>query len=458
MKDHFYLSAVFYYMVNDCKGKVFNMLQLKKLFVIFIFFGLASLWAQVDWLWSGGVTTNRAVVVAGVQTNSKELVCLVSTSLDLTSPIRIKKNSRLAEGRTVRFELEGLTEDKQYYYGLEVDGKLDKNEKKIGSFKTFPSPGKKFTFALGACAASQRGAVWPLILQKKPLFFLFDGDFHYANPNGPNVTPHREAYEKKVFSGTAQQELLRQMSVAYIWDDHDYSGNDSDGSALGKLFARQAFREYVPHYELPAGTDGAVYQAFSVGRLRVIMTDVRSEREQGHVLSPTQRSWFEKEVKAAVAKRQMIAWVTSYAWNGTISDNWGGFTNERRELSDFFVSAKASNLMIFSGDSHMSAIDDGENCDFSSSKSGYRWPLFHAGGLFSKGSTKGVVANIMAPLQNVAYSNEKNPDQQRNGQYGTVSILDEGGPTIQIQFRAFRVHPVTSVEDEIGHYDFTRHL
>ncbi|MBL8993178.1 MAG: alkaline phosphatase family protein [Spirochaetia bacterium] len=424
-----------------------------------LFLHLSFLFAQADWQWSGAVEKDRAVVVAGVNPKAAKLRLVVSRKSDLSEPLFFEAVTRQAEGRTARFLAQGLKPSTLWYYAVEVDGRLPTDAKKIGSFKTFPEGPASFTFAMGACSSEQNHKVFGRIVEKDPLFFLFDGDFHYANPNGPDVETHRKAYETRVFSGTDQEEMLRRMSVAYVWDDHDYSGNDSDGSSKGRDFARRAFREYVPHFALPAGEGGAIYQSFTVGRLRVIMSDVRSERENGKVMSPAQRSWFEKEVLKAVADRQMIAWVTTYGWNGKIADNWGGFPEERTSLSDFFRSAGASNLMIFSGDSHMLAIDDGANCDFTSGKNGYAWPLFHAAALVNKGSTKGVTGNVLSPAQNITYSNESGSSKiVRSGQYGLVTVTDTGGKEMTISFRAMRVHPLTGEEEELKKFEFKRSL
>src|SRR5690606_1714476 len=88
-----------------------------------------------------------------------------------------------------------------------------------------------------------------------PLFYLNCGDLHYADPNSPDVNVHRDAYENRVFSRPKQVELFRNLPFAYVWDDHDYCGNDSDGpNADGAASAPQAYREYVPHYEFPQRT------------------------------------------------------------------------------------------------------------------------------------------------------------------------------------------------------------
>ncbi len=43
---------------------------------------------------------------------------------------------------------------------------------------------------------------------------------------------------------------------------------------------RQAYREVVPHYPLVHAGDGPINQAFTIGRVRFVLTDNRSERSR----------------------------------------------------------------------------------------------------------------------------------------------------------------------------------
>jgi hypothetical protein len=67
------------------------------------------------------------------------------------------------------------------------------------------------------------------------------------------------------------------VPIAYIYDDHDYGGNDSDGNAPSKPAALSAYKSFVPHYSLASPNGEAIYQAFTIGRVRILLTDSRSE-------------------------------------------------------------------------------------------------------------------------------------------------------------------------------------
>ena len=63
--------------------------------------------------------------------------------------------------------LGGLTPDTQYYYALEIDGRLDR--KKAGEFRTFPAPGPaSFTIAFASTEPTPVTASYP-VPQEKPV-------------------------------------------------------------------------------------------------------------------------------------------------------------------------------------------------------------------------------------------------------------------------------------------------
>src|SRR5207302_774706 len=71
--------------------------------------------------------------------------------------------------------------------------------------------------------------------------------------------------------------LYDSVARDYMWDDHDFGGNNVDGTNPSKVTAEASYRENVPSYTLPSAI-GQIYHSFVIGRVRVIVTDLRSER------------------------------------------------------------------------------------------------------------------------------------------------------------------------------------
>src|SRR5262249_53994277 len=124
--------------------------------------------------------------------------------------------------------------------------------------------------------------VFDAILDENPLFFLHLGDLHYGDVHSTQVAEYRRKYSQALES-KRQANLYRNVPLAYMWDDHDFCGNTSNTTFEGKPQARIAYQQCVPHYPLvESAAMGAsnipIYQAFTVGRVRFLLTDLRSER------------------------------------------------------------------------------------------------------------------------------------------------------------------------------------
>jgi hypothetical protein len=221
-----------------------------------------------------------------------------------------------------------------------------------------------------------------------------------------------------------------------MWDDHDYGPNNADGSSPSKPAARQVYRERVPHHPLAAGTgDVAPYQAFTVGRVRFLVTDGRSERSPSGarddaaktMLGAAQKAWLKSELLAARDRQALTVWVNTMPWvaPATIGgDHWGGYTTERRELADFIRDNQIDRtLVMLSGDAHMVSAEDGTHSGYATGGGG-GFPVLHAAALDRSGSVKG------GP-----YSHGTFPG---SGQFGLLSVEDTGGDEVSVTYSGRR--------------------
>jgi hypothetical protein len=297
-----------------------------------------------------------------------------------------------------------------------------------GRFTTFADGPLSFTFALSACAAQgSTDDVFLAIRDHQPLFYLNTGDLHYLNIAENNVQRFYEGY-RQVLGSHTQRALYESTSLVYIWDDHDYGPNNSDSSSPSRTASRLAYRDYVPHYPLPAGPgDAPIHQSFSVGRVKFIMTDLRSEKAvpslpagpEKRAMSLTQQQWFFNELIDGRDNHAAVIWVSSYPWIGAASngsDFWSGYAHHRNEVAAFIKTNGIRNLSMLAGDAHMLAIDDGTNNTYPDGTPGF--PVFQAAALTSRGSVKG------GPYTSGTFPG--------NGQYGLVRVVDDGGASVQV--------------------------
>jgi hypothetical protein len=217
-----------------------------------------------------------------------------------------------------------------------------------------------------------------------------------------------------------------------VWDDHDYGGNDADASSPSRPAAQSGYRLAVPHGHLAAPPeDGAIYHAFTAGRLRVVVTDNRSHRnpdddpdeQRKTMLGEAQLTWFESELRRAAEQGLAVVWANATPWIDAASpdsDSWGGFAEERERIATLVRELGiADRMLVLGGDAHMIAFDDGTHAAYAGEGSGF--PVVHSGALDRPGGEKGGPYTV-GPFPGA-------------GQYGSVAVEDGGGDEIRLRIR-----------------------
>ena len=370
----------------------------------------------VDWIWSGGVTPTSVNVKARTEDDVDRVRLVVGEDTDLSAPTYSRPQaSEESSGHVVSLTVRGLEPDQDYYYALELDGEVYTG--RVGHFATFPRGASSFMFAFASCARTgSNGEVYDAIRRQRPLFFLNDGDWYYGDVDRNDTDLVRRQYDANL-SSPSQAALYATTPFAYVWDDHDFGSNDADKNTAAKPATMEIYRQFVPHYPLRGGPESPIFQTFTVGDVRFVLTDPRSARDPdaspATVLGQEQRRWLIRELSRA-DRYGLVVWVNGAPWVGKAdptSDTWSAFAEERAMISDAIARLEVDNLLMVSGDAHMLAYDDGTHTDYSrSGDAGF--PLFHAASLDRKGSIKG------GPYTG--------PVIPGGGQFGTVDIRDDG--------------------------------
>ena len=362
--------------------------------------------SPVQWMWSGAADTGGFTVVAAV---------------DATGPVMLRVADELDdqwvqaatatpdEHGIVRLVVAGLAPGSSYRYVIETS--LGRGPE--GSTATFPEGAADVTIAFSSCARrGSNGAVFDAIRSSTPDLYIVTGDLFYGDIGPDDPEAFRAAYDEAL-TQPAQAALYRSVPIAYVWDDHDFSQNDGDASAASRPAAMAVYRDNVPHYPLQ-GIDAPIFQAFTIGRVRVIITDTRSGRDPaGSMLGGEQLAWLEDELSRSVGEFPLVLWVNPDPWIATPApgaDHWGGFPDERRRLAELIEQLRFPGFLMLSGDAHMLAIDNGSHNTYGGGGPGF--PVFHAGALDRPGSLKG------GP-----YSEGALPG---GGQFGVIEVIDDG--------------------------------
>ncbi len=395
-------------------------------------------------VWSGALTPTSIRIVAGLRAASDSVRLRLDPEPDTLRGTVSDAFTLAPGGAVITAALDHLTPGVQYAYSFEAGGEVLLE----GTFRT-PEAGP-FSFGVAASGCSSTGSnrpVFEAIRERDPLFFLHLGDMHYTNiaVNQPDV--FRRAYGR-VLRAPRQAALYADTPIAYVWDDHDFGPNDSDRTAPGREAAWEVYRELVPHYSLPA--EGPIYQAFTVGRVRFILTDLRSMRDpktdgERTIMGAEQKAWFERELLAANRRFPLIVWVSTVPWIADASpqaDHWGGFATERREIADFIADNSVEGLVILAGDGHMVAMDDGTNSDYTTDGDGPAIPVIHAAALDRNGSEKG------GPYSEGAYP-VPSAFPPHPGQWVWMEVTDDDGPEVCATWTGLRTASSSTETDEV---------
>jgi phosphodiesterase/alkaline phosphatase D-like protein len=420
--------------------------------------------------WVGAVTATGATVKAAVMRNVGTGRLIVGEDEGLTVNARVfpvaqepwEDEDQKYEYRIASFQAAGLTPSTTYHYAIELDGSLaqsDVRDTPMGRFRTFPGRDDRasFAFGLGSCSSNKVLPFDPFLAPEafvalgkeadQLLFFCHLGDFYYDIDNRKSRGKRMRKYDW-VLRRPELQEFFRKLPVAYVWDDHDFLGNNAEGGDEANRRAREvaldAYDVYVPHYEFASRTNG-IYQEFAVGRVLVLLTDTRFNRSPRSgsgtsgktMLGANQKRWLKSRLEDA-ANWDLVVWANSVPWVGPEDpkkDFWAGYGAERREIATFVKQKGIRNLCMVSGDAHMLAIDDGSNSGYADPAGG-GFPVFHVASMESKPSEKG------GPYSHGRTEGGAGPGIPGRRQYGVFRIdyTDPSDPIVHWEGRRAKKH------------------
>jgi alkaline phosphatase D len=329
----------------------------------------------------------------------------------------------------------GLAPATTYYYRVLLD---DVIQPAVGTFRTFPVPGTgtTFTFAFGSCqqatgdTTSFDGRIWPWVAQAQPEFFIQAGDWGYPDfawesthlyPPFFHQVPGRleQSYEAKYDPAYPMSQIFGTTPIDYVFDDHDYTHNNSDGSYPDKLNSVNAWRDYFPGYP-GVRPDSAIYHSFRYDNCEFFVLDNRTQRDPNisafpnilqWVQNPTTHLYFAPSAEHTVLGPQQLDWliagltastatwkfiVSTTPWNPghraaielalalqgnplytpihtpegdytpaqvalEFSDGGSAFPADWSRLIGAIADNHVQNVIVLSGDSHTACIDNGAN-------------------------------------------------------------------------------------------------
>lgn len=416
---------------------------------------------NVTWKASGAVTATTATgIVCASASGTYSLKVYRTTDNTLITTVGPTATTAASTNHLVKFAITGLTADTQYRC-VPNDGTDDLTGHEF-YFKTFPAGAADLKFVHWSCSNLATNARHHNLAAKDPDMVVCMGDWHYSDINSTTESNYYPAYVTN-YTSANQKDIYKSHPFTRVWDDHDFSGNDSDSTAIGKTQSAATHRKFIPHYTLPDTTNNvAVYHSFVAGRVRFVIMDVRSEKTTTQQISATQLQWVKDEITAAKAAGQIVVLGSPTPWIGTgvnnDSDTWGAESNRAAQRAEIGTHIRGlgmgNSIFLIAGDAHMLAYDDGTNNTYGTG-GGPNFKVFHGAGLGRSGSNKG------GPYSGGVQTSGTGTEAE--GQYGEISIFDDGGDTIGVQWVGrygtndlawktvnFSLDVLVSVEEAVG--------
>ena len=255
-------------------------------------------------------------------------------------------------------DLEGLEPDSRYYYQVQVDGVA---ESPPGiSLRTAPVAGGVFNVALGSCTREDVFAEQPIfqsIQTHEPEMLLMIGDNHYAD----TTDPARLDFFYRLSRGITDRAVLLAVTPTWaVWDDHDFTGNDSLGSAPQKERSLAAFKRYWanPSYATD-GLDG-IWSNIVWGDVEFFLLDGRYYRDDPNepnpsLLGPDQLAWLLAGLDASTATFKVLVSGSQWTPSGS-TDSWASYDAEREAILDHVMESGIAGVVLVSGDVHRAEV------------------------------------------------------------------------------------------------------
>jgi len=257
-----------------------------------------------------------------------------------------------------------------------------------------------------------------LFLQVGDWGYPDDTDNLPSNPDYfPNDYTRLAGVFKNKYDYTHLKEFLKNVAVDYVWDDHDYINNNTSrtGSSVTdfgipvtvaeepipaqtRRNTIQGYYEMFPGYA-PVDSSEGIFHKFVFGNVEVYMLDNRAARSPntealvnvggnwtfapppGHsIIGDVQRTWLLDNLKKSTATWKLITTATAFnkTYGNTFSslinlpnlaglplmasliDCWSGFPMDQDTIINTVNQNGIDGVLMLSGDTHTSAIDDGQ--------------------------------------------------------------------------------------------------
>jgi alkaline phosphatase D len=346
---------------------------------------------------SGDVTSDKVLIWTRVTTDLPQADVLWRVATDSTFTNIVAQGSTSTNGSkdyTVKVDVGGLQENTWYFYEFEHDNRLSIR----GRTKTLPTSNlSQFRFAFVSCASYPHGFynAYARLNERNDISAIIHlGDYIYEYGqneygNNPNRIPeptnaivslsdYRTRYSQYRLD-TMLMRLHQNYPFFVVWDDHEFANNSyrdgaenhnpaTQGDWLSrKDAALQAYKEWLPIREIDPDDKFKIYRKAKIGNLaeiffldtRIIGRDNENDPDtpEKRLLGEEQMQWLLDGLGNSTSTWKILAQQVMMAplVLGDIilnSDQWDGYSFERKRLFDFVNTNNIKNIVVLTGDIH----------------------------------------------------------------------------------------------------------
>lgn len=235
--------------------------------------------------------------------------------------------------------------------------------------------GQELVIAFGSCNKQYvENVLWKEVLKHEPKVWIWGGDNVYSDTD--DMTKLKADYDEQ-HNQFGYKELKNSTKILGVWDDHDYGLNDGGSEFHAKNASQELFLDFLGvAAEDPRREREGVYHSETInaeqGSVKIILLDTRYFRSkltksetkgrrydpnsfgEGTILGKTQWRWLKNELATSEADFNIIVSSIQVISSEHGFEGWGTMPHQRENLFNMIGNTKAKNVMILSGDRHIS--------------------------------------------------------------------------------------------------------
>jgi alkaline phosphatase D len=241
------------------------------------------------------------------------------------------------------------------------------------------SPEQSFTLAFGSCNRQNlENHMWSAIEENHPDVWVWGGDNIYSDTDDMQVLKDNYAVQK---NNPAYKHFRETTPIIGTWDDHDYGLNDGGVEYSKKAESEQLFLDFMDvAIDDPRRLQAGIYTShnYKIGdkNIKVLVLDTRYFRTaitedpdpsptkrykpnkygDGTILGKEQWQWLTQQLNTSQADYNLIISSIQFLSPYHGFEKWQNMPHEVDKLEKLVQTAKAKNIIILSGDRHISEL------------------------------------------------------------------------------------------------------